>query len=444
MGRADPVGAQARRVCQSAAACVKRIRYGYRGSFRSSGLLCKKWLMAKPARHSFPEPRLIVRTDDLAETVSRLRNEPFVTVDTEFMRERTYWPELCLVQLAGASEVALVDALAPGLDLTPLAELFDDTSVVKVLHAARQDLEIFLHLFDRLPTPMFDTQVAAMVAGYGEQVGYDNLVGALTGAVIDKSHRFTDWSARPLSQAQLTYAAADVTHLRDVYEHLLRILAREERGAWVASEQAALSDPERLRVDPERQWERLKARTGNRRMLGVLRAIAAWREIEAQNANIPRQRMLKDESLLEIAATAPRTVEALARVRGVTRGFAEGKSGAGLLEAVEIALELPDAELPRPARGKGVDGPRASPALVALLKVLLAHQCEKHDVAQKLVATSDELDAFALEQDQAGPIMTGWRRDVFGEEALALCEGRLSLGVKGDRVELIRKGDAPT
>ncbi|NHN87370.1 ribonuclease D [Acetobacter conturbans] len=396
--------------------------------------------MAKSRKHTFPEPRLIVSTDDLAQTVQRLRKEVFVTVDTEFMREKTYWPELCLIQIAGEHEVVLIDSLAPELDLSPLAELFDDRDVVKVFHAARQDAEIFLHLFDRLPEPLFDTQVAAMVAGYGDQVGYDNLVGALTGATIDKSHRFTDWSVRPLSPAQFAYAAADVTYLRLVYEALVEQLEREKRGAWVSSELAALSDPDRLRVDPEKQWEKLRARTNNRRMLGILRAIAAWRELEAQNANVPRQRMLKDESLLEIAATVPKTTEALARVRGVTRGFAEGRMGKELLTVVESASTLPDADLPKVSRnnGKGSEGPRSSPALVALLKVLLTHQCEQHNVAPKLVANSDDLDAFALGQDQEGPLLTGWRRDVFGEEALALCEGRLSLGVQGGRLKLLR------
>lgn len=397
--------------------------------------------MARTPQPTFPEPRLITRTEDLVESVARLRNEPFVTVDTEFMRERTYWPELCLLQMAGESEVVLIDTLAPDLDLSPLTDLFDDTGVTKVLHAARQDLEIFLHMFDRLPTPLFDTQVAAMVAGYGDQVGYDNLVGAVTGASIDKSHRFTDWSIRPLSNAQLAYAAADVTHLRIVYEALVAQLEREGRTAWVAAEQAALADPARLRVDPEKQWERLRARTNNRRMLGILRGIAAWREIEAQQANIPRQRMLKDESLLEIAATAPRTPEALARVRGVARGFAEGRMGEGLLAAVETACALPESELPRPARGKGPDSARPSPALVALLKVLLTHQCEQNDVAPKLVATADDLDAFALDPGPENPLMQGWRREVFGKEALALYEGRLSLGVKNGRLLLIRAED---
>ena len=266
------------------------------------------------------------------------------------MRERTYWPELCVVQLAGEAEVAVVDALAPGLDLAPLGALLADTAVEKVFHAARQDIEIFVLRFGDVPRPLFDTQVAAMVAGFGDQVGYDSLVSALTGGHIDKAHRFSDWSARPLSPAQIAYAAADVTHLRRVYERLRARLEKEGRLDWVAEEMAVLADPATYRPDPELMWERLRPRTSNRRMLGVLRAITAWREREAQRANIPRSRMLKDETLLEIAATAPETPEQLARARGVTRGFAEGRIGASLLAAIAEARALPEEALPRGAR----------------------------------------------------------------------------------------------
>ncbi|MBB2200451.1 ribonuclease D [Gluconacetobacter tumulisoli] len=392
--------------------------------------------MARASSAGFPDPVLITTTDELTAVVDRLRQEPFVTIDTEFVRERTYWPELCLVQLAGRAEVVVVDTCAPDLDLAPLGVLLDDAQVVKVFHAARQDLEIFLHIFGRLPAALFDTQVAAMVAGYGDQVGYDNLVASLVGAHIDKTHRFSDWSARPLSDAQISYAAADVTHLRAVYELLLERLEREGRMEWVSAELAVLSDPATFRPDPETLWERMRPRTSNRRMLGTLRAIAAWREREAQRVNVPRQRLLKDESLLEIAATAPADADALARIRGVSRGFAEGRSGAGLLEAVAAARALPDAALPRQARGK--DGPRPSPALVALLKVLLAACCEQHDVAPRLVASSEDLDRLALEAEPDLPLMTGWRRKVFGDDALALKAGQMLLGVDGSRVKRIR------
>jgi ribonuclease D len=391
--------------------------------------------MPRSARPDFPPPALITTTEALDELCTRLRRETFVTVDTEFMRERTYWPELCVVQLAGTDEVAVVDAEAPGIDLAPLGALFADQAVTKVFHAARQDIEIFVLRFGDVPKPLFDTQVAAMVAGFGDQVGYDALVASLTGGHIDKAHRFSDWSARPLSPAQITYAAADVTYLRGVYEQLRARLEKDGRLEWVAEEMSALADPATYRADPEAMWERLRPRTNNRRLLGILRAIAAWREREAQRVNIPRQRLLKDEALLEIAATAPATPEALARARGVTRGFAEGRSGASLLTAIEAAKALPDEELPDVPRGK--DGPRASPALVSLLKVLLAAQCEQHHVAPKLVASSDDIERLATEEDPAIPALHGWRMDVFGKDALALKAGRIALGVAGRRVKLL-------
>src|SRR6185312_14942759 len=351
--------------------------------------------MPRPARPEFPPPALITTTEALDQLCTRLRRETFVTVDTEFMRERTYWPELCVVQLAGTDEVAVVDAEAPGIDLAPLGALFADQAVTKVFHAARQDIEIFVLRFGDVPKPLFDTQVAAMVAGFGDQVGYDALVSALTSGSIDKAHRFSDWSARPLSAAQIAYAAADVTWLRMVYEKLRQRLERDGRLEWVAEEMAVLADPATYRPDPEAMWERLRPRTGNRRLLGVLRAVAAWREREAQRINIPRQRLVKDESLLEIAATAPGTPEALARARGVTRGFAEGRTGASLIAAIQAAKALPDDALPEAPRGK--DGPRPSPALVSLLKVLLATKCEQHDVAPKLIANSDDIERLATE-----------------------------------------------
>ncbi|GAN63476.1 ribonuclease D [Acetobacter indonesiensis NRIC 0313] len=392
--------------------------------------------MAKSSDPVFPKPRLVSTTQDLADSLVRLRHERFLTIDTEFMRERTYWPELCLVQIGGEQDVLLIDALAEGLDLTPLAELMADDAVLKVFHAARQDLEIFLYLFDALPTPVFDTQVAAMVAGYGDQVGYDSLVGSLTGHSIDKSHRFTDWSARPLTPAQLTYAAGDVTWLRLVYERLVKKLEQEKRLEWVSAEMAELADPATFRADPEKQWERLRARTNNRRMLGILRAVAAFREREAQRVNVPRQRLLKDESLLEIAATVPATVDDLTRVRGVTRGLAEGRTGLGLLEAVKTAQALPDSELPRLPKGRSKDAPRPSPALMALLKVLLTTCCEDHDVAPKLVASMDDLEALALDPTVPNPVLSGWRKRIFGDSALALRNGEIALAVKKGRVTL--------
>jgi len=392
--------------------------------------------MPRAPRHDFPAPALVTTTEALTALCARLRSERFVTVDTEFMREKTYWPELCVVQLAGAEEVAVVDALAPELDLTPLGHLLADPAVVKVFHAARQDIEIFLLRFGAVPVNLFDTQVAAMVAGFGDQVGYDALVSALTGGHVDKAHRFSDWAARPLSAAQIAYAAADVTFLRGVYEALTARLEREGRLDWVAEEMAALADPATYRTDPETAWERLRPRSGNRRMLGVLRAIAAWREREAQRVNIPRQRLLKDETLLELAATAPATPDALARARGVSKGFAEGRTGASLLAAIAAARALPDADLPPAQRGR--DGPRPSPALVALLKVLLAARAEQHHVAARLLASSDDIDRLASEAAPDIAALHGWRHAIFGADALALKQGQVALGVEGRRVKLIR------
>ena len=392
--------------------------------------------MARSSRAEFPLPQLITDTDALAALCERLSSEVFVTVDTEFMRERTYWPELCVVQLASDTEVAVVDALAPGLDLAPLGALLANQAVMKVFHAARQDVEIFVLLFGDVPRPLFDTQIAAMVAGFGDQVGYDALVSSLTGGQIDKAHRFSDWSVRPLSPAQIAYAAADVTHLRRAYEKLCARLEKDGRLEWVSEEMAALADPNTYRANPETLWEKLRPRTNNRRMLGTLRALTAWREREAQRSNIPRQRMLKDEALLELAATAPADPEQLARARGITRGFAEGKTGASLLAAIAEAKLLPDAAMPELPTHR--DGPKPSPALVSLLKVLLAAKCEQFHVAPKLVANSEEIDKLAGDDNPNLPSLTGWRADVFGHDAMALKAGKLALGVDGKRVKLIR------
>ena len=377
----------------------------------------------------------IATSEALAALCARLEGEAFVTVDTEFMREKTYYPELCLVQIAGANDVAVVDALAPGMDLAPLGRLLAKPEVVKVFHACRQDVEIFLLLFDAVPTPLFDTQVAAMVAGFGDQVGYDSLVAALTGGHIDKAHRFSDWSARPLSKSQINYAAADVTHLREVYEKLLAKLEKEGRLEWLAEEMAILTRPETYRVDPERAYERLKIRSNNRRQLGLAKAIAAWREREAQRINIPRGRLLKDEQIPEIASLAPDDAESLAKARGISAGFAGGKSGVSLLAAIAEAKALPEADLPKPERQR--EAPKASPALVSLLKVLLAAAAEKNNVAARLVASGDEIEALALDETAPNPVLEGWRREMFGETALRLIRGQIALSTQGKRIKII-------
>ncbi len=389
----------------------------------------------RPRKPAFPPPQLIATTEALAAFCAPLHAEPFITVDTEFMRERTFWPELCVVQVAGHDSVAVIDAEAEGIDLSPLWDLLLDPAVLKVFHAARQDIEIVVLKTGRVPAPLFDTQVAAMVAGFGDQVAYDAIVAALAGGHIDKAFRFTDWSARPLSDQQITYAAGDVTYLRRVYEKLAERLEKEGRLSWVAEEMAVLTDPATYRLDPETAWQRLKPRTSNRRFLGALRAVAAWREHEAQRLNIPRGRVVKDESLMEIAAAAPTDATALARVRGFPKSMAEGKAGAALIAALQEAARLPDSALPEAVERR--DGPKASPGLVALLKVLLQAKCEESNVAQKLVANSDDIDRLATEDSPDIPALHGWRREIFGEAALALREGRLALSAGGRRVKLI-------
>lgn len=394
--------------------------------------------MPRPPRSAFPPPALISTTAALRSLCERLAAEEFITVDTEFMRERTYWPELCVAQLAGEHEVAVIDAQHSDIDLTPLGQLLADQRVLKVFHAARQDIEIFVLRFGDVPRPLFDTQIAAMVAGFGEQVGYDALVSALAGGSIDKAHRFSDWSARPLSASQVAYAASDVTYLRTVYTRLRARLKQEGRLDWVAEEMAALSDPATYRPNPDAMWERLRPRSNNRRFLGTVQVLAAWREREAQRVNIPRQRLLRDETLLEIAATAPDSPDTLARARGISRGFAEGRTGAALLAAIAEAKLLPEEVLPSAPRAR--DGIRPSPALVSLLKVLLAAKCEDHHVATRLVASSEDIDRLAGEDSPDVAALHGWRREVFGEDALALKEGRVALGVAGRKVKLISSG----
>jgi ribonuclease D len=379
---------------------------------------------------------LITKTDDLAAFRERLRGAEYVTVDTEFMREKTFYPQLCLIQIAGPDEAAAVDPLAPGIDLSPVWDLIADEGVLKVFHAARQDLEIFLNLAGRLPRPLFDTQVAAMVCGFGESVSYEQLASKLAGARIDKTSRFTDWSARPLTERQVVYALSDVTHLRPVYDKLSRRLRKNGRTEWLAEEMAILTDPATYRSEPDEAWRRFRVRpTDKPRFLAVLKEIAAWREREAQRKDMPRSRVLRDENVLEIAAHQPTTVDDLARTRGLGRGFAEGRYGQEILQAVQRGLELPPDAVPRPdARPEPAPG---TGPLVELLKVLLKMVCDDAGVAAKLVASSADLDAIAADDDAAVPAMHGWRRELFGERALELKHGRLALAVKDKRVKVV-------
>lgn len=379
--------------------------------------------------------RLITDSAELAEFCARLATADFVTVDTEFMRERTYWPRLCLVQLAGPQDAACIDPLMPGIDLAPLIALMYDPRVLKVFHAARQDLEIFFNLTGRVPAPLFDTQVAAMVCGFGESASYETLVGQLAREQIDKSMRFTDWAARPLSDRQIAYALADVTHLRVVYEALATRLMKTGRAGWLEEEMATLLDPITYRTTPEEAWRRLKPRSARPRVLAVLREVAAWREREAQRRDVPRVRIVRDEALLEIATAAPTTADALARTRGLSQGFAEGRLGQDLLEAVARGKAMPESEIPTlpplPVSPPGI-GP-----IVELLKVLLKIKCEEHHVATKLVASSSDLERIASDDDADVPAMKGWRREVFGDEAIALKHGRIALSMKGRRIVMM-------
>jgi len=370
---------------------------------------------------------IISDTASLAALCARLKDAAFVTVDTEFMREKTYWPQLCLVQLAGPEEAWAVDPLADGIDLAPLFELMADPNVLKVFHAARQDVEIFLHLSGKVPTPLFDTQVAAMVCGFGDAVSYETLASQLARARIDKSLRFTDWAARPLTEKQLHYALSDVTHLRPVYEKLKRRLDRDGRGEWLAEEMAILAQPGTYIVEPSEAWKRLKPRTSSCRFLMVLKELAAWREREAQDRDLPRQRILKDDSLMEIAAHAPTSSDELARTRGLSKGAAEGRHGQMILDAINRALATPEAEWPKPPERFEV--PRGLGPVVDLLKVLLKLKSDQHDVAQRLIASSTEIDQIAADDNADVPALQGWRRTIFGEDALRLKHGKIALAL---------------
>jgi ribonuclease D len=372
----------------------------------------------------------------LAEFCARLAHEDFVAVDTEFIREKTYYPQLCLIQLAGAKEARAVDALAPDLDLAPVYDLMRNARIVKVFHAARQDIEIFMLKMGAVPAPLFDTQVAAMVAGFGEQAGYETLVQALARATIDKSARFTDWALRPLTEKQIAYALSDVIHLRTVYAKLKERLDRSGRLAWVESEMQALTDPATYRPDPREAWRRLRVRSPKPRFLAVLRELAAWRELAAQARDIPRQRMLRDEALVEIAAHAPTAADELARTRGLSEGLTRGKIGAEILAAVARGLAVPESEAPRLA--ERADLPRANGAVAELLRVLLKMRAEEHNVAARLIASGEELDRLASEEAPDVPALKGWRREIFGDDALALKQGRLALVVKGRKLAAVQ------
>ena len=382
--------------------------------------------------------KTITTTEELADFCTQARQHDYVTVDTEFLRERTYYSKLCLVQLAMPGNddngACLVDPLVRGLSLEPLYELFRDTSVVKVFHAARQDLEIFYVDAKVFPEPLFDTQVAAMVCGFGEQVGYETLVRKITKKPLDKTSRFTDWSRRPLTEAQKSYALADVTHLRGIYEHLAQKLEETGRSRWVQEELSVLTSPETYVMPPQEAWRRVKTRTNSPKFLAVVQALAAFRETHAQERNIPRNRVFKDDALVELASNKPKTLEELGRSRLLLREARRGDIAEGILKAVEDGVSCPPESMPKPDRSR--DKMQVNPALADLLRVLLKAKTESAGVAAKLIAPAADLDAIAAGMRDI-PALRGWRLEVFGDDALQLCDGKIALAAEDGSVRIV-------
>jgi ribonuclease D len=379
---------------------------------------------------------MIDTTAALEEACRLLAQSDFITIDTEFLRETTFWPELCLIQMASPEHEYIVDPMAKGLDLKPFFELMANPAVTKVFHAARQDIEIIFHLGDLIPHPIFDTQVAAMVCGFGDSVSYDQLVQKVKNVHIDKTSRFTDWSRRPLSDKQLDYALADVTHLRDVYLKLKGQLDAEGRAEWLTEEMAILESRETYDLPPEQAWQRLKMRLRKPTELAVMQYVAAWREREARARNVPRSRVLKDDAIYEIAQQQPKDVEALGRLRTIPKGWERSSSGTAILEQVNAALALPKSEMPHLERH--THAPEGTQSAVELLKVLLRLTSEKHGVASKVIANSDDLEKIAAEGEKAEvAALQGWRKELFGDLALKLISGGVGLRFVGKRVEAV-------
>ena len=383
----------------------------------------------------------ITTTSELAAACRRIACHSFVTVDTEFLRETTYYPLLCVAQMASSEEAMVIDALAPGIDLAPFYALMANDKIMKVFHAARQDIEIVWHAAKLIPHPIFDTQVAAMVLGYGDSISYDQLVQRITGDALDKSHRFTDWTRRPLSDAQLSYAISDVTHLRDVYLTLVEDLKRRGRVDWVQDEMRVLTSPDTYRMEPESAWQRLKTRVRKPKELAVLIEVAAWREREAQSRDVPRSRVLKDEVIADIAVQAPTTTEKLKSLRSLPKGFERSRWGEAIVAAVSRGLARDPKTLPLHARTQ----PAANgAAVVELLKVLLRMISERHHVAAKVIATVDDLERIAADDEANVPALMGWRRELFGEKALALKHGKLALAIEKGQVATVERGQLDT
>jgi len=376
----------------------------------------------------------ITTTDALVQLCERLQKAEFITVDTEFLRDHTYYPKLCLIQVASDDEAHCIDPLAAGIDLSPLLELFEDENILKVMHACRQDMEIFYQIMGKLPAPFFDTQIAAMVCGFGDSVGYETLVTKIANAQLDKSARYTDWSKRPLTEKQLNYAIGDVTYLRDIYRNLQSELEKTGREGWVNEETAPLRDPKLYRVIPDEAWHRMKVRTNKPRFLGLLKTLAAWRERQAQTRDMPRGRVAKDEVLFEVAAHPPKTIDDFDKLRGVPKGFSRSKAGKALFEAVQEGLKIPEDQLPHIARAK----PRpATPPMADLLKVLLKIKCQNAKVATRMVASAAELEAWAASPDSDIRAKHGWRYDIFGADAIKLMAGDLALTALNGDIDII-------
>ena len=376
--------------------------------------------------------KVIATTAALEKFCAEAMTARYVTVDTEFMRENTYYPKLCLLQIASADDAVLVDPLADGIDLAPVFALMAAPQVLKVFHAARQDIEIFVHLSGAVPAPIFDTQIAGMVCGFGDAISYDRLVKSVVGVEIDKSSRFTDWARRPLGDRQLTYALSDVTHLRLVFEALEERLRANGREPWLADEMAVLTDPATYVVAPEDAWRRLKLRNPKPRTLAVLRELAALRENEARRRDLPRNRVLRDEVLTEIAASVPSTPEELARARSISDNVAKGKLGQGILEAVRRGANSDRNSWPRPPAT--TPPRRGREPVVELLRVLLKLKAEEHGVAQKLIANMADLDLIADDDDADVPALSGWRREIFGDAAIALKHGGVALTIRDGEI----------
>ncbi len=376
---------------------------------------------------------LITDSKSLADLCARLAKSPFVTVDTEFMRENTYWPDLCLIQIADTEEAAAIDPKAPGLDMTPLLDLLvENDEVLKVFHAGGQDLEIVHNLTGKTPYPLFDTQIAAMALGMGEQVGYQNLVETILKVKVDKGARFTDWSRRPLDQRQIDYAIGDVTHLAEIFPRLLEKLRVTGRGGWLDQEMERLGDPASYLNIPDLAWTRVKPPSRRPEVLGRLKAVAAWREREAQQKNLPRGRLCKDEALADISAHPPQKQADLAKVRGIAASWASNDIGSRLMDAIAKAEPLPESEMPsRDDRRPGLS--KDATLIADLLKLLLKVRAKEADVAPRLIARADELEAIAG-GDRDVPLLGGWRYEIFGKDALALVEGRLAFSVRDGKM----------